>query len=142
MLCAGLFTGGTFGTGASVGGAVYEETPSVVGFYLIEHFFFGSVEEGLFIVDLHVVCHRNVFRAALYAIAAAGAQAIHVFGDMSADAVDVFVSEGAGGVSGSAGGVDMLFCGKAHECYCYLRAVDAKSQRCLCWRFITVGKES
>ena len=61
---------------------------------------------------------------------------------MGADAVDVFVGEDSGGVGDSAGGVDMLFSGEAHKCYCYLRAVDTKSQRGLCWRFITVREES
>jgi len=96
MLGASLLTGCALYAVAGVCGPVDKEAPSVVALDLLDHFFIAATEEGPLVVDLHVVWYGDILGAAFDAIATAGAESVHFFGDLGAKSVDVFVHEGFG----------------------------------------------
>ncbi len=91
------------------------------------HFAVGLADEDFLVVVLHIRSNRDIFGTSAHAIAAAGAEAVHIFGDVAANALDIVLRERFGAVGHAAGGVDVLAGGKADQGDGNLRAADTES---------------
>ena len=90
---------------------------------------------------LHVVRDRDVLRATLHTVAAAGAQGVHFLGNVGAHAVKIIVGIWFCSLGDPAGCVYMPFFCKTHQSNGNLGAAYAESQRRVGRCLIAVGKE-